>query len=61
MRTKQNYSPVLPAVLCSLLLLCSTGYAHGVAEGDKGYIQQITGLNLLPLVYLEYSEIKRVV
>jgi hypothetical protein len=27
-------------------------YAHGVAEGDKGYIQEITGINLLPFIYL---------
>jgi hypothetical protein len=26
--------------------------AHGVAEGDKGYIQEITGINLLPFIYL---------
>lgn len=26
--------------------------AHGVAEGDKGYIQEITGTNLLPFMYL---------
>jgi hypothetical protein len=26
--------------------------AHGVAEGDKGYIQEITGINLLPFMYL---------
>ena len=26
--------------------------AHGVAEGDKGYIQEITGVQLLPFVYL---------
>jgi hypothetical protein len=26
--------------------------AHGVAEGDKGYIQEITGIHLLPFMYL---------
>jgi hypothetical protein len=26
--------------------------AHGVAEGDKGYIQEITGTHLLPFMYL---------
>ncbi len=34
------------------LLLCASAFAHGVAEGDKGYIQEITGVNLLPFVYL---------
>ncbi|WP_368744580.1 HupE/UreJ family protein [Desertibaculum subflavum] len=27
-------------------------FAHAVAEGDKGYIQEITGVHLLPFVYL---------
>ena len=26
--------------------------AHGVAEGDKGYIQEIDGINLIPFAYL---------
>ncbi|WP_246252664.1 HupE/UreJ family protein [Allomesorhizobium camelthorni] len=26
--------------------------AHAVAEGDKGYIQEITGIHLLPFMYL---------
>ena len=38
--------------LSLLLLLCASAFAHGVAEGDKGYIQEITGVNLLPFVYL---------
>jgi hypothetical protein len=33
-------------------LLPSSAMAHAVAEGDKGYIQEITGINLLPFVYL---------
>jgi hypothetical protein len=35
-------------------MLLSTGLAaaHAVAEGDKGYIQEITGVHLLPFVYL---------
>ncbi|MGQ2967128.1 MAG: HupE/UreJ family protein [Allorhizobium sp.] len=36
----------------SLLLLVSTAAAHAVAEGDKGYIQEITGVHLIPFVYL---------
>lgn len=37
-----------------LLLLCYSqgASAHGVAEGDKGYIQEITGINILPFIYL---------
>ncbi len=34
------------------LTLAATAFAHGVAEGDKGYIQEISGVNLLPFVYL---------
>ncbi len=36
-----------------LAALCSTpAFAHAVAEGDKGYIQEITGVHLLPFIYL---------
>jgi hypothetical protein len=36
-----------------LLLFYSWGaYAHGVAEGDKGYIREITGVNIIPFIYL---------
>jgi hypothetical protein len=36
-----------------LLLFYSQGaYAPGVAEGDKGYIQEITGVNIIPFIYL---------
>jgi len=36
-----------------LLLFYSQGaYAHGVAEGDKGDIQEITGVNIIPFIYL---------
>lgn len=33
-------------------LLGATAFAHGVAEGDKGYIQEITGVHLVPFFYL---------
>jgi len=36
---------VLPA-------LAGTAFAHAVAEGDKGYIQEISGVYLLPFTYL---------
>ena len=35
-----------------LALLCLAAYAHGVAAGDKGYIQQISGTHLVPFAYL---------
>ncbi len=38
--------------LSALLLLCVSAFAHGVAEGDKGYIQEISGVHLLAFIYL---------
>ena len=38
--------------LSLFLLFCTGVFAHGVAEGDKGYIQEITGVHLLSFVYL---------
>ena len=34
------------------LLLPGGALAHAVAEGDKGYIQEINGIHLLPFIYL---------
>ena len=42
---------VLLAAMFGLWSL-NAALAHAVAEGDKGYIQEITGVNLLPFVYL---------
>lgn len=42
---------VLLGLLC-LLFQSNPIYAHGVPEGDKGYIQQISGVHLLPFIYL---------
>lgn len=46
--------PCLYAVtgLLLWLFLSAAAHAHGVAEGDKGYIQEISGTHLLPFVYL---------
>ena len=47
--------PALLATFASLLLLSLSSLevlAHAVAEGDKGYIQEITGVHLIPFVYL---------
>jgi hypothetical protein len=53
----RGYSPLRLAlhIAIAVVLLCllaSTAAAHAVAEGDKGYIQEITGVNLIPFVYL---------
>jgi hypothetical protein len=38
--------------LSALLLWAGSAAAHAVAEGDKGYIQEISGVNLIPFIYL---------
>lgn len=53
MKNFSNRSLWLAAASLSLcFLLGVTAYAHGVAEGDKGYIQEITGVHLVPFMYL---------
>lgn len=44
----------LLAMVATLLLLAVSGdaLAHAVAEGDKGYIQETYGINLIPFIYL---------
>jgi hypothetical protein len=34
------------------LAACATALAHGVAGGDRGYIQEISGVHIIPFVYL---------
>ncbi len=43
--------PILLALL-TLPAMAGAAFAHAVADGDKGYIQEITGVHLLPFVYL---------
>jgi hypothetical protein len=38
--------------LIALFLWSAATLAHGVAEGDKGYLQETSGVQLLPFVYL---------
>ncbi|MFZ3043412.1 MAG: HupE/UreJ family protein, partial [Thiobacillus sp.] len=42
------------AFICIVLLglMASSAFAHAVTAGDKGYIQEISGVNLLPFMYL---------
>ena len=40
-------------VLFSLcLLLAEAAFAHAVTLGDQGYIKEITGVNIIPFIYL---------
>lgn len=41
----------LLTIFC-LTLLPAAALAHAVAEGDKGYIQEISGVHILPFIYL---------
>lgn len=43
---------LLVAFFLLLLFGTSEALAHAVTEGDKGYIQEISGVNLLPFMYL---------
>ena len=42
----------LAALFVCLLLGSVEAFAHAVTAGDKGYIQEISGINLLPFMYL---------
>ncbi|MER9266986.1 HupE/UreJ family protein [Mesorhizobium sp. M0119] len=48
------WRPALPLLiaLLTLPLLAGAAFAHAVAAGDKGYIQEISGINVLPFIYL---------
>src|SRR5687768_11295889 len=50
-----SWGRAAPAALvagCLALVLAPRALAHGVAEGDKGYIQEIVGIQLVPFAYL---------
>jgi hypothetical protein len=42
--------PMAAGVSC--VLAAGPAFAHAVAEGDRGYIQEISGIHLIPFVYL---------
>lgn len=49
------FNPINLGVLAGVALwlgLTPEAFAHGVTGGDKGYIQEITGVNLIPFLYL---------
>ena len=43
---------LLSALFICLLFGSLDAFAHAVTAGDKGYIQEISGVNLLPFMYL---------
>jgi len=55
LRTRiSNHTRSLWTLLLMLLCLAVSGVAlaHGVADGDKGYIQEVAGVHLIPFTYL---------
>jgi hypothetical protein len=51
-RRKLHALLVLLLVAMLGLISLNAALAHAVAEGDKGYIKEITGIHLLPFTYL---------
>lgn len=45
-------SIAIPALIVAATLYAPSVWAHAVAEGDKGYIQEIYGVHILPFMYL---------
>lgn len=43
---------IILLILMSWLTFSGEALAHAVAEGDKGYIQEISGINLISFLYL---------
>jgi hypothetical protein len=43
---------LMAMVLLALLVFVAMAYAHAVTEGDKGYIQEVSGMKLIPFMYL---------
>ena len=48
--SKRSVTALLTTLLC--LAFATTAYAHGVAEGDQGYIEQTTGPQIMAFLYL---------
>jgi hypothetical protein len=41
---------LLAGLMC--LAFATTAFAHGVAEGDQGYVQEVSGVQFIPFMYL---------
>ncbi len=43
---------ILVTLALGLMAFATTALAHAVTEGDKGYIQEISGIHFIPFMYL---------
>ena len=43
---------VTPALALAMMLMSEAALAHGVAEGDRGFIEANSGINIIPYIYL---------
>lgn len=49
---KTQFNAAFLALLALSLFAVGDAFAHGVAEGDKGYIHEISGVHLMSFLYL---------
>ncbi len=52
---RKAYHPLVWVLLATFLFLATgiaDAYAHGVAEGDQGYVQEVSGVQFMPFMYL---------
>ncbi|MDF1870603.1 MAG: hypothetical protein P1U30_09455, partial [Phycisphaerales bacterium] len=51
-RANQLFSYQLLAFIILMMILTPEAQAHGVTAGDKGYIQESSGIMPIPFMYL---------
>ncbi len=47
-----KFSQLFPSTLLLLFLLPALSFTHGVTGGDQGYIQEVSGIQIMPYIYL---------
>ena len=45
-----SWAWVCGALLLFIMLGATDAFAHGVAEGDQGYVQEVSGVQFLPFM-----------
>ena len=49
---RSKYALMALVVACLLAVSAGAALGHGVAQGDKGYIQEVSGAHVVPFMYL---------